>query len=362
MASRSADGALSAAGVLLVGIYDWPGRRLRIAGARSETASLAGKSRDASAGSHQTRLQPAFGRGDHDERHPQASRAGDGPAATGAPDVAGKAGGHPECARQRAERTGGSGPHRRAAHLRLDVSAERARRSRRHAAALGQRSQSGSARPHRCQLRRAHCPGRPGTSDGFRVATGGCHREGERGAAAKAIGRDHTAIHVGAARPADRGRWLAPGHRTQPGESRGVGARRTDHRSAHRRLAIERVAGARLPIRDVETSGPATRSDQSARADAGGRPESNVRAADGQAHPNAAARRSHRHHRSAANFCRPDGDDQECLGCCADASNRFGETDANDRQHRGAASRVDDPRDARSRVSSYRRRGSARPR
>ena len=92
MASRSADGALSAAGVLLVGIYDWPGRRLRIAGARSETASLAGKSRDASAGSHQARLQPAFGRGDSNERHPQASRAGVGPAATAPADAAGKAG------------------------------------------------------------------------------------------------------------------------------------------------------------------------------------------------------------------------------------------------------------------------------
>ena len=39
---------------------------------------------------------------------------------------------------------------------------------------------------------------------------------------------------------------------------------------------------------------------------------------------------SHRHHTSAANSCRPDGDDQECLGCCADASIRFGETDVND--------------------------------
>ena len=58
--------------------------------------------------------------------------------------------------------------------------------------------------------------------------------------------------------------------------------------------------------------------------------------------------------RSAANFCRPDGDDQECLGCCADASIRFGETDVNDHQHCGAASRVDDPRDARSRVSRNR--------
>ena len=35
------------------------------------------------------------------------------------------------------------------------------------------------------------------------VATGGCHREGERGAAAQAIGRDHPSSHVEAARPAD---------------------------------------------------------------------------------------------------------------------------------------------------------------
>ena len=186
----------------------------------------------------------------------------------------------------------------------------------------------------------------PGTSDGFRVATGGCHREGEREAPAKAIGRDHTAIHVGAARPADRGRWLTPGHRTQPGESRGVGAGRTGHHSAHRSLAIERVAGARLPIRDVETSGPATRSDQSARVTPAvvqnqtlARPMVKLTQTLPPVDRIVIAG-------PARIVCRRMVTMKSVSGCCGDASNRFGSAVANDRQRRGgAACPVDYPRD-----------------